>query len=86
MIKGPKEDNNIEDKDVNIEIIEGIMIVATDQETTEDSKEEEEIVFNMIAEEIEEEIINKNSKSNLLFKVMRSVPLGLFLMFLWMIS
>jgi hypothetical protein len=62
------------------------MIVATDQETTENSKEEEEIVLNMIAEEIEEEIINKNSKSNLLFKVMRSVPLGLFLMFLWMIS
>ena len=86
MIKEPKEDNKIEDKDVNIEIIEGIMIVVTDQETTEDSKEGEEIVLNMITEEIEEGIINKNSKSNLLFKVMQLVPLGLFLMFLWMIS
>lgn len=86
MIKEPKEDNNIEDKDVNIEIIEEIMIVVTDQETTEDSKEGEEIVLNMITEGIEEEIINKNSKSNLLFKVMQSVPQGLFLMFLWMIS
>ena len=78
-----KEDNNKENKGESIEIPIVTMRDAIDQEMTVDPSEEtiEEINLNVVKEEERTEELAMNS----LLRAMPSVPLDLFLMFLWKI-